>query len=134
MTSRIGNDRGFSFIELMVTLSFVVLGSLLIQGSFMRAADVSGRYSHTLKAMAWADREKAKAQEALLYTRGEESGDGGGTLELGEKSCEWSRKVKTGGGPNLYDILLELHWTESGRPQQYKNETYVYKKETTQNL
>ena len=130
MTSRTGNDAGFSLIELLLTVSFVLMGSLLIQGSFLRAAGVFGRYTHTLQAMVWADREAARTREALLYGDGAESG--AGTVEFGGKTCEWTRTVEMPGDRSLYDIRVALRWTEGGKPVEWQNESYAYKKEILQ--
>ena len=117
----------------MLTVSFVLMGTLLIQGSFMRAADMFGRYSHTLMAMAWTHREDARVREELLYSDGAGADSQSGTLQLSDgKTCQWSREVQSSSGPGLYSIRTEVHWTESGRPVDLQSEFYVYKKSIPQ--
>jgi len=121
-------------IELMITVVFVTLGSLLIQGSFMRAANMFGRYSHTLSLMDWMDQESAKAKETLLYSKESELGNENGTLTIDGKSFSWSRAVEPLETPNLSLIRYSANWTESGKPMEHRSELYVYKKDISQNL
>ena len=114
----------------MLTVSFVLMGALLIQGSFMRAADIFGRYTHTVDAMVWAGQQMAVTREQLLYGDGADSG--AGQVELDGKICEWSRRIEAAEGPNLYDIRLMLRWTEGGRPVEWQSESYAYKKDILQ--
>ena len=128
MMSKTGSNAGFSLIELMLTVCFVMLGSLLIQGSFMRSADMYGRYTHTLQALTRVDQAMAAAKEQLVYSEGA-TGNHSGNWQLGEKSCEWSEEVVSEGGPGLYSIRLQAHWTEGGKPLELKSELYAYKKD-----
>ena len=117
-------------IELMVTVVFVTLGSFLIQGSFLRSADMFGRYSHTLKLMDWMNAQSSKTKESLLYFDGAPEGAGGGEGSLGGKSFSWSSEVQPLGPPDLYSIRYTVRWTESGKPAELKNEQYAYKKDS----
>ena len=126
---KLTNARGFSLIELMLTVSFVLLGTTLIQGSFLRAAEIFGRYTDTMKAMVWMNQECARTKEELLYSEGGEPANEGGTVEISGKSFPWSRDVLPAGGPNLYAIRMSMRWTESGKPVDLKSEWYAYKKD-----
>ena len=128
MMSKTGSNAGFSLIELMLTVCFVMLGALLIQGSFMRAADMYGRYTHTLQVLMRADQEVASAREQLLYSDGVAGGQTG-VWDLEGKSCEWAEAIDSAGGPGLYSITLQAHWTEGGKPLDFKSESYAYKKD-----
>ena len=114
-------------IELMVTVVFVTLGSFLIQGSFLRSADMFGRYSHSLALMDWMDQQSSKTRENFLYSdigEGAESGEG----SLNGRSFSWTREVRALGLPDLNSILYTVRWNESGKPIELKNEQYAYKK------
>ena len=114
-------------IELMVTVIFVTLGSFLIQGSFLRSADMFGRYSHSLALMDWMDEQSSKTRENLLYfdgAEGSESGEG----SLDGRPFSWTREVQALDPPELNSILYTVRWAESGKPIELKNEQYAYKK------
>jgi len=112
-------------IELMLTVVFVVLGSQMVQGGFLRAADMFGRYTNTLKTMVWVDGEIAVAREALV--RDELDGAGGsGVLTRSGKEVTWKREVSSMDTPGLYSIHFSTAWTEGGRPLSLDKEVYVY--------
>ncbi len=126
---RIRRISGFSMIELMITVAFVMLGSMLIQGSFLRSADMFGRYSHTLKVMDWMNQQCTKAKENLLYSKDSDSGSESGDIEISGKSFSWVREIQRLGTPNLNSIHYVVRWTESGKPLELQSELYVYKKD-----
>ena len=117
-------------IELLLTVSFVMLGSQMIQGGFLRAADVFGRYSNTLKMILWTEEQSALAREALL--RDELESSKGGALVLGGKEFSWQQTSQMLPEPNLYAIKLSASWAESGRPQTLQKEIYAYKRDLSQ--
>ena len=123
---------GYSMVELLLTVVFVALGTQLIQGSFLRAAEVLGRYSDTLKVMVWADEQTARTREELLD--GEPEYSQSGTLQYPNKDFAWNQTVQSLSGPNLYGINLSVEWAESGRPQKLLKEIYVYKRDLSQRV
>lgn len=119
-------------VELLLTLVFVMLGVQMIQGSFLRAADVFGRYSNTLKVMTWADESLAHAREALL--KNEFAGSEDGVLHVPNKDFTWQQSIMLLDGSNLYSIALKVSWTEGGKPLDFEKQIYVYKKDLSQGL
>ena len=116
-------------IELMITVAFVAMGALMIQGSFLRSAEMFGRYSNTLKIMDWMNKECARIKEQLLYSDEFPESNESGVMDLSGKSFSWANEVESLGLPNLNAIRCSVNWTESGKPMQLKNELYVYKKD-----
>ncbi len=114
-------------IELMVTVVFVALGSFLIQGSFLRSADMFGRYSHTLRLIDWTNAESEKVREDILYGDGVSEGSTSGQGSLDGRPFSWTREVASLDLPGLESILYTVRWNESGRPVELKNEQYAYK-------
>ena len=53
-------------MELLIAVSFVLLGSMIIQGSFLRAADLFGRYVHTLGIQRWMNESTAEAKQRIM--------------------------------------------------------------------
>ena len=118
-------------VELLLTVVFVSLGSLMIQGTLLKGADVFGRYSNTLRAIAWSEQKWAASREALL--RDELASSEEGSLSLPGKDFQWSLgsdELET----DLYSIRLSLRWTESGKPLAYEKESYVYKRDLSLQL
>ncbi len=119
-------EAGFSLIELMLTMIFVMLGAQMIQGTMLRAADVYGRYTDTLKVILWSQEQVEMAREALLSDELESKS---GVLEAPNKEFEWRQDVVPMEGPNLYKVDLSLSWTESGKPLTFQKSVYVYQKD-----
>lgn len=118
-------ESGFSFVELLLTVVFVLLGSQMIQGGFLRAADMFGRYSNTLKTLVWAEGTMNRAREALI--RDElETGTESGVYTLSGKDYSWTRQMQSMDGPGLYSLRLSVAWTESGKPFSIHKEIYVH--------
>lgn len=128
------SQAGFSMVELMVTVVFVTLGSLLVQGSFLRSADMFGRYSNTLNIMNWMNQECTKTREILLYSKEEELESESGAVTISGKSFSWTRRVQSMETPNLSSIHYSAQWTESGKPMELQSELYVYKKDALQTV
>ncbi len=117
---------GFSLIELMLTMVFVMLGAQMIQGTMLRAADVYGRYTNTLKVILWSQEQTERAREALLRDELESKS---GTLEAPNKEFEWRQDAVPMEGPNLYRIDLLMSWAEGGKPLTFQKSVYVYQKD-----
>jgi Tfp pilus assembly protein PilV len=127
MTLRTGKtNSGFSLIELMLTVSFVMLGAILLQGSYMRSAEIFGRYTHSLEGMVWAQEQISQAREALLMSD-EYTPSDSGTIQSGGKSIDWSRETRSASGTNLHSINMKLSWKEGSKVVDMEAEQYVYK-------
>ena len=129
--ARPNTEAGFSLIELMLTMVFVMLGAQMIQGTMLRAADVYGRYTNTLKVILWSQEQTERAREALLRDELESKT---GILEALNKEFEWRQDVTPMDGPDLYKVDLSLSWAESGKPVNFQKSLYVYQKDRLQGL
>ena len=133
-SSLVADRSGFSMIELMITVVFVAMGALMIQGSFLRSADMFGRYSNSLKIMDWMNEECSKTKESILFFDGALGDSESGTMILSGKSFSWARQVESLSLPSLSSIRYSVRCTESGKPITLQNELYVYTKDPTLGL
>ena len=129
---RVRQAAGFSLIELMLTMVFVTLGSMMIQTTMLRAADVHGRYTNTLKTQLWADEQAERARETLMYD--ELDSFASGVIEAPNKEFSWEQKLEPLATPNLYRLDLNVSWAESGKPFTFQRSQYVYQKDLSQGL
>ncbi len=123
-------ERGFSLIELMLTVSFVMLGAILLQGSYMRSAEIYGRYTHSLSSMVWMQEQIAQAKEDLLFS-GDDVPSESGVVDASGKEIHWSREVQPAAGSNLYSIGMKMSWKEGPKFIEMEGEQVVYKKPST---
>ena len=126
MTSRTGN-RGFTFIEVMVTVAVLSLGTVMIQGGLLRAADILNRTSNTLIARQWMDEKLWQAQETLFY-----SGEGGSLEATSGNFSEYGRDFNwslgaSSTGIDLYKLKLSVTWSQGGRAVEVIKEIYAAK-------
>lgn len=113
-------------IELMLTVSFVMLGALLIQGSYMRSAEIFGRYTHSLQSIVWMEERLAKVKEGFLVSDNAVSSESG-VLQDGGKNINWTLDVSPTSGENLYSVGMTLTWKEGPKTVQIEGERYVFK-------
>ncbi len=120
-------------IELMITVSVIMMGAVLLQGSYMRSMDVFGRYTHSLQSMIWMGEKMSMARESILSSDGFSPSESG-SLSDGGKSLDWSQTIRPASGTNLYSVQLSMQWNEGGKPMLIESEQYVYKPDPSQAL
>ena len=110
-------------VELLLTVVFLTLGTQMVQAGFLKAAEVFGRYDHTIRAMNFAQEEEAAAREEILVAQWE---DRSGVLPTSGKALSWSRSVSMKPERDLYSVRTRLHWDESGRPYEMIRERFIF--------
>ncbi len=126
-------NSGFSLVELLVTLVFVALGSQMIQGGFLRAADMFGRYSNSIGVMVWLHERTAQIHENLY--RNEPIAESAPEISTGlGKEFRCSQSADARPEPNLFSIKHSVEWTEGGKPVKIDREAYVYQPDPSQTL
>jgi prepilin-type N-terminal cleavage/methylation domain-containing protein len=131
MTLKTGSSKrragGFTMIELMIAAMILGLGTLLLNGGFMKSADLHGRYSNTLKAMLWADQKIWETRETLIYTEEPQTLPSQGSFVQDGKRFGWAVDIRSLSEQDLYSILVTMNWNEGNRPTQFKRESYAAK-------
>lgn len=113
MMSRIGYDRGFSLIEVMVATSILALGTVMIYQSFFIALDAFNYCRDYLAACPIIDENIWHAQDSLkrLGSTAELNTEGKFTARGREFKWELSYNL-IDDIQNLYKIDLALYWQE----------------------
>lgn len=118
---------GFTFIEVMVTAAVLSLGTVMIQGGLLRAADLLNRYSNTLVARQWMDERLWQTQETLFYSGEDAVQSTSGSFTKSGREFDWELDARLGSGKDLYRIRLSVSWSQGGRPLQVIKEIYAAK-------
>lgn len=114
-------------IELLLTVVFVLLGSQLIQGAYLQAANVYGRYNHTISMIEWSRNALASEKIATLDPEWQ-SGELVGVLNSNSKDIAVSINSSSLTTPRLYSITATAKWNEGNKPTTYQAEEYVFQK------
>lgn len=118
---------GFTLVEVLLAVSFLALGTLLIQEGFLRAAGLYGRYANTMRASVWMNEHFWNARETALFSNAVPA------PETGEFTSEgvpflWSLNVDSvPAAKNLYALKLTVQWNEGSRPVTLIREVYATK-------
>lgn len=122
-------NRGFTLIEVMVTVVILALGTLMIQEGLLRAADLFGRHSNTVKVQRWVDEKIWQVRESFVYSDEVISDDQGQFTQNG-KLFTWALVVKSLAGEDLKSLALSVAWKEGNRYVTMTKEMYAAKLST----
>ncbi len=131
MTSRTGNERGFSLIELLIAASVLALSVTMIQGSFLGAARVFGRYQGNFEAEAWMNEKLWDAEEALLFSDPPDTSSEDGVFSRSGRQYEWHKQIDPLPQRDLYSVRLTASWSEGQQRVERTREVHVFRKEKT---
>lgn len=123
-------EGGFTLVEVMLTAVLLTLGTLLLHQSYLRLADLYGRYVNDMRLQGWVADQMWQAREAVVYSsQPVEDLPAGGTVEIGPKSFQWRREVRSIPGRGLYSIRMDVSWLEGNRPAGLSREVYAMHRE-----
>jgi prepilin-type N-terminal cleavage/methylation domain len=130
MTSRIGNNKGFSLIEVMVAVSVLSLGALLIYQSFFSALDLFNYCRDYLVVASKVDEEIWQAQDSLRRLGSLAQIKNEGKFETRGKVFQWYLSYYPKDDiQDLYAIDMALSWQAGKRKAQLIRSAYaIYEK------
>lgn len=124
------SSLGFTLVEIMLTAVVLALGTLLLHQSYLRLADLYGRYISGVRLEGWVAEQLWDAREAIAYSpSGAEPLASSGAVTLGHKTFRWTREARLLSGRGLYSVRMRVNWEEGNRPAQLVRETYVFQKQ-----
>jgi len=131
MILTIGNKRGFTFVEVLITTVILALGSVLIYSSFFISLDAFQHYFNYLNVSSWADEKIWIAQDELARFGIQAKIDPEGQLINRNENFKWNLTYDSIDQINgLYRIELVISWREGRRSGRLLRSAYaVYKKE-----
>ncbi len=127
MTLSTGN-KGFTLIEVMVSVVILSIGTLMIQEGMLRSVDLFNRHSNTLKAELWMDRKISEVEEDLFFAEFPALGNDAGAFTRDGRPFNWSTvSEQSPEGKNLFRVQLTVSWLEAGRPRSTQKQIYAFK-------
>ena len=120
--------RGFTLIELMVSVSILSLGIVLIYQSFFTILNYFNYYLHYLDVYPWLNEKIWQIKEDLNRNGNFDFIEKGGFLEINKRIYRWNLDFSPI-DKNLYAIYLTLFWQEGKREIRLFRKTYVFYRE-----
>ncbi|MFC1709579.1 prepilin-type N-terminal cleavage/methylation domain-containing protein [Candidatus Omnitrophota bacterium] len=124
--SRFPCNRGFTLIEIMVTVAILSFGILAIYESFFISIDAFSYYTNYLNAQGWAGEKVWEIQNKLLRLDSQMVKDNIGTFTLKNKDFNWGATIKPiAGQSGAYRLDVLLFWKEGSRERCVHRTVYA---------
>ncbi|OIO37160.1 MAG: hypothetical protein AUJ72_05080 [Candidatus Omnitrophica bacterium CG1_02_46_14] len=109
-------QKGFTLIEVMVTVAILSFGTLMIQQGLLRSASLLYHFDNQLIAEIRSHEKLWDAREKLLFSEEGQILEPSGTFSEGGKSLEWTlASSPKGGADELYLVKLDTAWQEGNK-------------------
>lgn len=109
--------RGFSLIEVLITVSLLALATVFITQANLLSGAVYGRYANRLEVQNWAAQKIWETKESILNADIPDVSPAQGTVEGKTRSYQWQTAIEEQKEKltELYFIRLEVLWREGGQ-------------------
>lgn len=120
MISSTGTDqrsRGFSLIEVLITVSLLGLATVFITQANLLSSAVYGRYASRLDIQNWAAQKIWETKETILAEDFPDVSSSQGIIQGKTRAYQWNVSVEEQKEKltALYLIHLEVLWRDGGR-------------------
>ncbi|MFH0985426.1 MAG: prepilin-type N-terminal cleavage/methylation domain-containing protein [Candidatus Omnitrophota bacterium] len=111
------SSRGFSLIEVLITVSLLGLATVFITQANLLSGAVYGRYANRLDVQNWAAQKLWEVKEAILIEDFPDVNPPEGTIEGKTRPYQWKVTLEQQQEKltELYGIHLEILWKEAGQ-------------------
>ncbi len=128
-TSQIGNDRGFTYIEVMLSVLIFSLGYIAIASSYSKVVDAFNASENNIQAMVLLNDKIAQLQENSIKEGGLEPQNQSGTFAGRLKKFKWVLDIDAKNDtPNINQVKLEVSWGGPLRRGMVDAITYMERK------
>ncbi len=110
------NDKGFTFVEIMVTLAVLSFGLVVIYQSFLICVNALSYYSTSLEVQQWLDEKTWEINDNISRTKNPLPSSSSGTFTARNKPVSWQWDIQSlSKDANGYQIKLSCFWKEGQR-------------------
>jgi prepilin-type N-terminal cleavage/methylation domain-containing protein len=109
--------RGFSLIEILITVSLLALATVFITQANLLSGAVYGRYANRLEVQNWAAQKMWNIKESILGEEFPDVSPTQGAVEGKTRSYQWKATIEQQQEKltELFLIHLEVLWREGGQ-------------------
>ena len=126
MISRTGRTkRGFTLIEIMLTVAILSFGLVIILQSFATALDGLKRTRGVSVASSLLEEKMEELTEKAKEEEGMVEGPLSGEFDQEYKGYKWNVSVNPGADADLNELELTVSWTDGETPRSLSAVTYV---------
>lgn len=128
----IGNNKGFTFVELMVALVILCTGLVFIIHGFITAAGVLNTTQNDVAAFQFLDAKMQELELAAKKDTGIKREDSEGDFSSVERGFNWNLEVtavekeqELDLSEDLNEVRLAVAWQERNQPKDLSAVTYL---------
>lgn len=110
-------SRGFSLIEILITVSLLALATVFITQANLMSGAVYGRYANRLEVQNWAAQKIWDIKESILTEEFPDVSPTQGAVEGKTRSYQWKATIDQQQEKltELFLVRLEVLWREGGQ-------------------
>lgn len=125
--------KGFTLIELMVTVCILSIGLVIVMRSLLTVAGALDTSQNKIKAVQFMDEKLSRIQQTALEEAGINYGTEQGETLLGSRKATWNLEIIPLEDEELEGylnkVILTVSWKEANIPKNAALVTYLENKE-----
>ncbi|MFA6129363.1 MAG: prepilin-type N-terminal cleavage/methylation domain-containing protein [Candidatus Omnitrophota bacterium] len=116
MTSETGKNKGFTLIEIMISIAILSLGLILILQGLTQCLNILRISQNNLETSLLAEEKMAEMEIAVKQDKEMFSKDTSGESQSGNIEFNWHVRLNPDMQyEDLYEVLTTVNWTEGRR-------------------
>ncbi len=131
MTSTTGNPDGFTFVEILMTVVVLGIGSIMIQSNMLRSAGIVSERADTLRIQVQLDEKLWETREKIVYSDNPSPVGDSGSFNQSGRQYDWAVTVRMAPvGADSYAVRATGRRSGNPNAREVARETYVTLRKT----
>jgi len=123
---RIASRRGFTLIEVMMSVAILAFGIVSIYEALFVSVDANAYYTHYLSVQDWVSEKIWEVQDELTAAQELRSEQTSGQIIRNHKAFDWNMDVAPlDEEQGLYSVYVTLSWKEGEKQFSISREAYL---------
>lgn len=135
MTSTTGipkpGPKGFTLVEILLTVVVLGIGSIMIQANMLRSAGIISGRADTLRIQVWLNEKLWETRERIVYSDDPSPVGDAGAFDHSRRKYDWAVTVRSLPiGEGTYAVRASGRRSENPNAREVVRETYVTARQT----